>query len=96
MQLSSPKTYITAFFLLSTAAAQQTSPFPECTYALAHTDNCAAVINANACYNKFRWSSRTWTCIDGENGVEKQRKVCECCRCVGKVMCDWVSAQNVC
>ncbi|CAE7187277.1 hypothetical protein PTTW11_07118 [Pyrenophora teres f. teres] len=50
--------------------------YPECTAEVAQTDDCAAVINANACYNKFRWNSQTLTCIDGDNNTVKQRQVC--------------------
>ncbi|KAL7776181.1 hypothetical protein CFE70_006594, partial [Pyrenophora teres f. teres 0-1] len=48
--------------------------YPECTAEVAQTDDCAAVINANACYNKFRWNSQTLTCIDGDNNTVKQRQ----------------------
>ncbi|KAF1942821.1 hypothetical protein EJ02DRAFT_453912 [Clathrospora elynae] len=53
-------------------------------------------INANACSNKFRWNAHKWTCIDGADIVEKQKKVCACCSCVEKVMCDWANSQNFC
>ena len=59
--------------VLSALAAAQT--YPECTRELARTDDCAAVINANACYNKFRWNAQTLTCIDGTDNAEKQKKV---------------------
>jgi hypothetical protein len=49
--------------------------FPECTAEVARSDDCATVINANACYNKFRWNAQTLTCIDGTDNKEKQRKV---------------------
>lgn len=58
--------------LFALAAAQA---YPECTMELARTDDCAAVINANACYNKFRWNAQTLTCIDGTDNVAKQKKV---------------------
>ncbi|KAH7063933.1 hypothetical protein BKA63DRAFT_538409 [Paraphoma chrysanthemicola] len=80
--------------LLCALAAAQT--FPECTREVARTDDCAAVINANACYNKFRWNAQTLTCIDGTNNAEKQKKVCKCCNCVGKVMCDYATKQKFC
>lgn len=41
----------------------------------ARSDDCAAVINANACYNKFRWNAQTLTCIDGNDTKVKQQKV---------------------
>lgn len=103
--------FINFFFAL---AAAQT--YPECTFDVARSDDCAAVINANACYNKFRWNAQTLTCIDGDNDAEKKRKVCDdlpyenaikdvetkvtkvcaCCSCVGKVMCDWATKQRYC
>ncbi|KAF2729403.1 hypothetical protein EJ04DRAFT_537867 [Polyplosphaeria fusca] len=68
----------------------------ECTRELVETDDCAAVIDANACYNKFRWNAQTLTCIDGTDTKDKQRKVCKCCSCVGTVMCDWAKKQKFC
>jgi hypothetical protein len=58
--------------LLALAAAQT---FPECTMEAARSDDCAAVINANACYNKFRWNAQTLTCIDGTDNAAKQKMV---------------------
>lgn len=49
--------------------------FPECTMEVARTDDCAAVINANACYNKFKWNAQTLTCIDGTDNATKQKMV---------------------
>jgi hypothetical protein len=49
--------------------------YPECTAEKARSDDCAAVINANACYNKFRWNAQTLTCIDGNDTAVKQKKV---------------------
>jgi hypothetical protein len=60
-------------FLLGTAAAQT---YSECTMEVARSDDCAAVINANACYNKFRWNAQTLTCIDGTDNAVKAKKVC--------------------
>jgi hypothetical protein len=58
---------------LAIAAAQS---YPECTAEVARTDECASVINANACYNKvgFR-NAQTLTCIDGTNDADKKKKV---------------------
>jgi hypothetical protein len=50
--------------------------YPECTMEAARSDDCAAVINANACYNKFRWNAQTLTCIDGTDNAVKAKKVC--------------------
>ncbi|KAI1498915.1 hypothetical protein F5X99DRAFT_411618 [Biscogniauxia marginata] len=48
---------------------------PECTRELAATDDCADVINANACYNQFRFTSpRTLTCIGGTDDADRIRK----------------------
>lgn len=64
--------YITP--LLFTLAHSQT--YPECTAEVARTDDCAAVINANACYNKFRFrDAQTLTCIDGTDTAKKQKQV---------------------
>lgn len=41
----------------------------------ARSDDCAAVINANACYNKFKWNAQTLTCIDGTDNAVKAKKV---------------------
>ena len=61
--------------LLGTALGQQ---FPECTRELAETDECADVINANACYNQFRFTDRrTLTCIGGTDDNDRIRKVRE-------------------
>ncbi|KAI0597039.1 hypothetical protein F4775DRAFT_562217 [Biscogniauxia sp. FL1348] len=65
-----------ALLFLWTAAAlgQQAA---ECTRELAATDDCADVINANACYNQFRFTSRqTLTCIGGTDDADRIRKVC--------------------
>ncbi|OAL55074.1 hypothetical protein IQ07DRAFT_500279 [Pyrenochaeta sp. DS3sAY3a] len=83
-----------ALSLLATLSFAQT--YQECTATVARSDDCAAVINANACYNKFRWNAQTLTCIDGTDNVAKQKKVCACCSCVGKVMCDWATKQKFC
>ncbi|KAK4228701.1 hypothetical protein QBC38DRAFT_474550 [Podospora fimiseda] len=60
-------------FLWATLALGQ-KPL-ECTREVARTDDCAAVINPNACYNQFRWNSRTLSCIDGANDAERKRRV---------------------
>jgi hypothetical protein len=59
--------------LLTFATAQS---YPECTAEVARTDACAAVIDANACYNKvgFR-NAQTLTCIDGTSDADKKKKV---------------------
>ena len=48
----------------------------ECTRELAATDDCADVINANACYNQFRFqSNQTLSCIGGADNNERAKKV---------------------
>ena len=59
------------FFALSYAQT-----YPECTAEVARSDACAAVINANACYNKFRFNAQTLTCIDGTDDAVKKKQVC--------------------
>ncbi|KAI8964831.1 hypothetical protein F5Y11DRAFT_314538 [Daldinia sp. FL1419] len=64
---------------------------PECSRELAATDDCADVINANACYNQFRFrDNQTLSCIGGATNDERAQKACKCCGCVGRQMCDWV------
>lgn len=49
----------------------------ECTREMTETDDCLDVINANACYNKFRFgrNKQTLTCIHGDNDADKAKKV---------------------
>ncbi|KAH7355502.1 hypothetical protein BKA66DRAFT_430246 [Pyrenochaeta sp. MPI-SDFR-AT-0127] len=66
--------FVTIFFTLAYGQTYQ-----ECTAEVARSDDCAAVINANACYNKFRFSNgQALTCIDGTDNAVKQKKVSEC------------------
>lgn len=62
---------LTVLFLVLSYA----QTYPECTAEVARTDDCASVINANACYNKFRFNAQTLTCIDGTDDAVKQKKV---------------------
>jgi hypothetical protein len=57
-------------------ALAQCQTYPECTRELLRTDDCAAVANPNACYNQFRWNTRTLSCIDGTDDADRKRKVC--------------------
>ncbi|KAH7110093.1 hypothetical protein B0J11DRAFT_448509 [Dendryphion nanum] len=71
--------------------------YQECTQAVARTNECADVINANACYNQDRFgSARTLQCVDGKDNKERSAKVCKCCTCVGTVMCNWATKQKLC
>ena len=52
-------------------------PMAECTRKLAATNDCADVINPNACYNQYKFSgTRTLSCIEGKSDADRQRKVC--------------------
>ncbi|KAF2462721.1 uncharacterized protein BDR25DRAFT_247842 [Lindgomyces ingoldianus] len=47
----------------------------ECTRELARTDDCAAVIDANACYNQNRFNNaQTLQCIDGKDNADRAKK----------------------
>jgi hypothetical protein len=48
----------------------------ECTREMIKTDDCLDVINANACYNQFRFRAgkQTLQCIHGENDTERAQK----------------------
>ncbi|KAF2706546.1 hypothetical protein K504DRAFT_504673 [Pleomassaria siparia CBS 279.74] len=71
--------------------------FPECTRELARTDECADVINANACYNQNRFNNaQTLACIDGKDDADRKKKACTCCMCVGTQMCTWATKQKYC
>jgi hypothetical protein len=61
--------------LLATAVLGQAQQFPECTRELLRTDECSAVVNPSACYNQFRWNTRTLGCIDGANDAERKKRV---------------------
>jgi hypothetical protein len=61
--------------LVLTFTSVRAQSYPECTAEVARSDDCAAVINANACYNKFRWNAQTLTCIDGTDTAVKQKMV---------------------
>ncbi|KAK4213378.1 hypothetical protein QBC37DRAFT_463890 [Rhypophila decipiens] len=72
-------------------------PMAECTRQLAATNDCADVINPNACYNQFKFSgTRTLSCIEGKSDADRARKACRCCKCVGTAMCNWVTTQKYC
>jgi hypothetical protein len=59
--------------LFAPAVLAQT--YPACTRELLRTDECAAVVNPSACYNQFRWNTRTLACIDGANDTERKARV---------------------
>ncbi|XP_014550226.1 hypothetical protein COCVIDRAFT_70585, partial [Bipolaris victoriae FI3] len=75
---------------LATLTTAQT--YPKCTMETANSHDCAAVIDTNACYNKFRWNEQILRYIDGAITTQ----VCECCTCVGRVMWFWGTQQKLC
>ncbi|ORY03932.1 hypothetical protein BCR34DRAFT_491984 [Clohesyomyces aquaticus] len=90
------KASISIIAVLLTMALGQTTTFPVCTRELLRTDECASVVDANACYNQDRFkSARTLACIDGTSDADRTKKACKCCTCVGTVMCDWVKSQKL-
>jgi hypothetical protein len=48
-----------------------------CPSDLVVTDDCTDVVNPIACYNQYRWSTTTLSCIEGANDTERKRKVCD-------------------
>lgn len=61
-------------FLVSTSLAQT---YPECTAEMVRTDDCAGVIDANACYNKMGFrNAQTLQCIEGKDDAQKKMRVC--------------------
>ncbi|KAK3686220.1 hypothetical protein B0T22DRAFT_483117 [Podospora appendiculata] len=77
---------------LAMALGQQVD---DCPIALLRTDDCADVINPNACYNEFRFTSaRTLQCIDGKDDKDRARKARTAC--VGATMCNWVKTNKFC
>ncbi|KAI0975871.1 hypothetical protein F4678DRAFT_418855 [Xylaria arbuscula] len=80
--------------LVATFAALAVAQTQTCTSDMVASDDCAAVIDANACYNEYRWNAQTLQCIDGKDNADRQRKACACCSCVGTVMCNWVKSQR--
>jgi hypothetical protein len=47
----------------------------DCPADLVVTDDCTDVMNPIACYNQYRWNTRTLSCIEGANDTERKRKV---------------------
>lgn len=63
-------------FLAATLATSLAQSYPECTAELVRTDDCAGVIDANACYNKMGFrNAQTLQCIEGKDDTEKKRRV---------------------
>ncbi|KAF2647951.1 hypothetical protein K491DRAFT_613717 [Lophiostoma macrostomum CBS 122681] len=84
--------------LLSLFTAVALGQGQTCTAELVQSDDCASVIDANACYNQNRFAKGNGTlgCIDGTDNNDKARKACKCCSCVGAVMCTWASQNLKC
>ncbi|GAW16527.1 hypothetical protein ANO14919_059570 [Xylariales sp. No.14919] len=80
--------------LVLSLAARAIGRTQTCTQEMIASNDCAAVINANACYNEFRWNAQTLQCIAGTDNADRQRKACLCCSCVGTVMRNWVKTQR--
>jgi hypothetical protein len=58
---------------LAMALGQQV---PVCSQELASTDDCADVINPNACYNEYGFrGTQTLACIEGKDNADRARKV---------------------
>ncbi|OAA65761.1 hypothetical protein SPI_02548 [Niveomyces insectorum RCEF 264] len=52
---------------------------PACPAELASTDDCADVINPNACYNEYGFrGAQTLACIEGKDNADRARKA-SCC-----------------
>ncbi|EUC27191.1 hypothetical protein COCCADRAFT_63030, partial [Bipolaris zeicola 26-R-13] len=51
--------------------------YPKCTMETANSHDCAAVIDTNACYNKFRWNEQILRYIDGADDTKKAKMACE-------------------
>jgi hypothetical protein len=66
---------LSATLVLLSAALAMGQSAQTCTQEMIATDDCAAVIDANACYNEFRWNAQTLQCIDGKDNADRQRKV---------------------
>jgi hypothetical protein len=67
-----PLALLTIALWLAAARAQQATT---CTSDLVVTDDCTDVMNPIACYNQYRWNTRTLSCIEGANDTERKRKV---------------------
>ncbi|CAI6332945.1 unnamed protein product [Periconia digitata] len=69
-----PQTLALPFLLTPSHVLAQS--YPECTRELAQTDACLAVINANACYNQFKFNNaQALQCVDAANDTERKKKV---------------------
>ncbi|KAI0395144.1 hypothetical protein F5Y17DRAFT_424560 [Xylariaceae sp. FL0594] len=88
-----PTPLLLVVFAATASLSQGTTP-QTCTREMIADDDCIAVIDANACYNEYRWNAQTLQCIDGKDNADRQRKACKCCSCVGTVMCNWVKSQR--
>ena len=77
MKLTASLGLVSLLAFASGQGAHESPDFPSCTAEMLRTDACAAVVNPNACYNQFRWTARTLTCVEGENDTERKQRVCE-------------------
>lgn len=65
-----PLTIVTLW--LAMVYAQQAAV---CDNDLATSDDCTDVLNPIACYNQYRWNTRTLSCIEGKDDADRKRKV---------------------
>jgi hypothetical protein len=65
---------LSAMLAVLSAALSLGQTAQTCTQDMIASDDCAAVIDANACYNEYRWNTQTLQCIDGKDNTDRQRK----------------------
>ncbi|PVH82170.1 hypothetical protein DL98DRAFT_586847 [Cadophora sp. DSE1049] len=65
-----------------------------------NTDNCRAVINASACFNKYMTGTNVnniLSCLTGTEGTATNKeKMCSCTGCVAPVMTNFLTKNKVC
>ncbi|KAL2070815.1 hypothetical protein VTL71DRAFT_13841 [Oculimacula yallundae] len=65
-----------------------------------NSDNCRAVINASACFNKYMTGSNVnniLSCLTGTEGAATNKvKMCACTGCVAPVMTTFLTKNKVC
>ncbi|CAG8979616.1 hypothetical protein HYALB_00012593 [Hymenoscyphus albidus] len=64
------------------------------------SDNCRAVINASACFNKYMAGgnkANILSCLKGTDGAATEtQKMCACTGCVAPVMTAFISKNKIC
>ncbi|KAG4422005.1 hypothetical protein IFR04_004864 [Cadophora malorum] len=65
-----------------------------------NSDNCRAVINASACFNKYMTGTNVnniLSCLTGTEGTATNKeKMCSCTACVAPVMTNFLTKNKVC